>query len=610
MELTLHTLTGETYRTFAIGADKPARIGRTPDCDVFLLDERVSRRHATLSFHAKSWVIIDHGSTRGTFLNGTRLEPESPTPIAAGDLIRIAAWTFRVFVGASPSEWVRTIDDTDSASSRITSLSTHRAQTQSERCLKLLAECMTTFNNAADEATLAEAALRVALEGSGYARAAALTFTGAYVDADLLDPSIGPGPVASTGSAGTLERVSGTGESSGSGAESGSGLASELGGRGVRVLASMRADASDDERFVFSGSLVREASLGKTAMLSALPRSGSGSSARVDANSIAEFRIHSAMCAPVHLGEAIEGFLYLDARDGESSANSDAPVFCEAVARAFGLALANLKRRDLQRRQAAMQLELSSAREVQEFILPPSEAELGFLRYSMLMKPGLFIAGDLFDVVPLEDGRVAVCLGDVAGHGIGSAMLMSVTQAYLNGQIRASGDPAAALSAVNRYLCDRLSPGRFITLWLGVFSPNGEVAFVDAGHAYWMRRGGPLEQEAQADAASVDRASRPLFTHGPDLGPRSIPIGIFKDARYEPTIVRLSRGSRLVLYSDGIAEERDATGREFGVDRLTQAIETSKSAHDDVYRAFAAVNAFSHASSLSDDATVASIELL
>lgn len=561
MELSLHTLTGAAYRTFTIPPDRPAQIGRTPSSEVCLLDERVSRRHATLAFRSPTWVIVDHGSTQGTFLNGTRLEPESPAPIEPGDLIRIASWTFRVCLGAalSPSDAARTIDDTDSALSRITSLSTHRAPTQTERCLKILAECMTTFNNAPDETTLAEAALAAVLEGSGYARAAALTRTGTI---EFSDQQADAGV-----------------------------RAVDSGISGVRLVASLRSDQTDVSEFVFSGSLVREASSGKTAMLTAAPEAV--------VHSIAELEIHSALCAPVFLGESLDGFLYVDARAGESNAYADAPVFCEAVARAYGLALANLKRRDLQRRQAAMQLELTAAREVQEFILPPPEADHGILRYAMLMKPGLFVAGDLFDVVPLEDGGIAVCLGDVAGHGIGSAMLMSVTQSYLNGQIRASGDPAAAMSAVNRYLCDRLSPGRFVTLWLGVFSPDGTAAFVDAGHAYWMLH----EPNANAD-------QRPDPRHGPDLGPRSIPIGIFKEARYEPTLLKLRPGARLVLYSDGIAEERDAAGREFGIDRLSLALQGASNAKQDVERAFAAVHSFSHSSSLSDDATVASIEFV
>ncbi|MBX3385448.1 MAG: SpoIIE family protein phosphatase [Phycisphaeraceae bacterium] len=575
MEMSLHTLTGAVYRTYAVRSDHPALIGRLPSCDVCLLDERVSRKHATLAHRSGAWVIVDHGSTQGSYLNGTRLEPEMPTPLEAGDLVRIAAWTFRVCIGSAPTDSTPTLDDAESVGSRITSLSTHRRPTQTERCLKILAECMTTFNNAADETTLACEALRAALDGSGYARAAALVRTGVAL---------------------------GTADGLQEGAQSGShdlDPAKDGGVGGVRVVATLRADESDDSDFVFSGSLVREAASGKTAILTIAP------SVPVESNrSIAELSIHSALCAPVYLGDSIEGFLYLDARAGEQSANSDAPVFCEAVSRAYGLALANLKRRDLQRRQAAMQIELAAAREVQEFILPPARAEHGFLRYSMLMKPGLFVAGDLFDVVPLDDGRVAVCLGDVAGHGIGSAMLMSVTQSYLNGQIRATGDPSTALVAVNRYLCDRLSPGRFVTLWLGVFAPDGRVWYVDAGHSYWMRRQ-PTATSGKDPAEGTSAGIR----HGPEIGPRSIPIGIFKDARYEANQLHMVPGSRLVLYSDGIAEERDASGREFGIQRLALAIDGAGSAEEDVQRAFAAVHSFSHSASLSDDATVASIEI-
>lgn len=558
MNLTLHTLTGDAdgaeglgsggaaLRSFELSAESPALIGRSASCEVCLPDERVSRKHASLIYRHPSWFLMDLGSSHGTHLNGQKLQPNQPTPIEPGDLIRVMDWTFRVFVGSVAPPTARTIDDTNAANARIQPVAPLRSQSQSARCLRLLADSMATFHNAPDERALAEAAVRTALEGSGFTRAAALVRTGS--DA---------GPSAAGRAHADAESVS--------------------------VLASALGDPSDRSEFVFSGSLVRQAAAGQTAILN-------GSSAALT-HSIADLSIHSALCAPVFLGDVVEGFLYLDARGREASAHAEATVFCQAVARAYGLALANLKRRELERRQASLHAELHAAREAQEFILPPPTDDLGFLRYAMQMRPGLFVAGDLFDVVRLDDGRVALCFGDVAGHGVGSAMLMAATQSHLNAQIRATGDPAAALASVNRYLTDRLSPGRFVTIWLGVFGPDGTLTYVDAGHGYWI--------------------VQDPGTHAGDIAsPRGIPIGIFPDTRYAAHTLKLTPRSRVVLYSDGVVDERDAEGREFGRERLCDVLRDSTGASDDIARIFRAIEGLNAGSAITfhDDATAASIE--
>lgn len=575
MDLTLHTLTGDAYRTFRVRPDAAALIGRSPTAEVCLPDERVSRRHATLLFRHPVWFVLDHGSAQGTFINGARVTPNTPTPVEPGDLIRIAGWTFRVFIGAVAPPVARTIDDTRDAAARVTSVGPARAQSHSARCLRLLSECMTTFNNAPDVRELADEVLKTALEGSGYARAAVLTRTGTDATPNAANANA---PTAPSSLRPATEAGAGSGTAGGGGTS-----------ESVAVLASRRADPDDRAEFLFSGSLVRQAAAGQTALLSG--------SSTVATHSIADLSIHSALCAPFYLGDAVEGFLYLDARGSESAAHADAPVFCQAVARAYGLALSNLKRRELERRQAALQTELHAAREAQQFILPPLAADLGFVSYAMQMRPGLFVAGDLFDIIPLDDGRIAVCFGDVAGHGVGSAMLMAATQAHLNAQIRATGDPATALMSVNRYLADRISPGRFVTIWLGVFSPDGDLSYVDAGHGYW------LVVNPQGSAAQPKPAALPS-----DATPsRAIPVGIFHDTRFIAKTIRLDPGSRVVLFSDGVVEERDGEGGEFGPERLAEAIRDSRDAASDVARIFTALDSFNGAPTFSDDASAASI---
>jgi sigma-B regulation protein RsbU (phosphoserine phosphatase) len=301
-------------------------------------------------------------------------------------------------------------------------------------------------------------------------------------------------------------------------------------------------------------------------------------------------RIHSALCAPVFLGDAVEGYLYLDARGQESSVRADAAGYCEAVARAYGLAVANVKRADLERRQHTIHEQLHAAREAQQFFLPPVEADLGILSYAMEMRPGLFVAGDLFDVVPLGDGRVAVCLGDVSGHGVASSLLMAATQSQLHAQILATGDPAAAAAAVNRYVTARSGGGRFVSLWIGIFEPGGVLRYVDAGHGHWFHASPP----PHGTPARVPSA-------------RGIPLGINAEYQYQAATLKLEPGARIFLFSDGILEQRNPAGEEFGAERLGQVIGAGGTPMEDVRMAFAATVSFAGTASLVDDATLASI---
>ena len=86
--------------------------------------------------------------------------------------------------------------------------------------------------------------------------------------------------------------------------------------------------------------------------------------------SIADLNIHSAMCCPVEVDEAVAACLYLDARGAEASVALDDTGFCEALSRVAGLAIANLRRRELQKRQTRMTEELGAAREAQQFMIP------------------------------------------------------------------------------------------------------------------------------------------------------------------------------------------------------------------------------------------------
>lgn len=515
--------------------DQPTTIGRAADSDVVLLSETVSRKHATVSLRGTRALLTDLGSTHGTYLNSVKLQASRQTPIVPGDLIQIGPFTMRVTVR---SERAQPVASTARLHEELTSFQVQPLSIVSPhagRRLRALTECMSRLDASRSVEEASQIALSAALEGSGYSRAAILR------------------------RAHDME---------------------------VEIVASARADQSDKSIFSFSRSLILAAGAGQTAVLSP-------TQARVTSHSLVGLHIHSALCAPIRVGEAITAYLYLDARETESPVDPEGAGFCDAMAVALGLALANISRADLERRQGALAAELSAAHEAQLFILPEPDATREFLTYGMRMRAGAFVAGDLFDVVPLGDGRTAITIGDVAGHGAGSAMLMASTQAHLNAMLRSLGDPAAALAAVNTYLSNKPLAGKFVSLWLGVFSADGTLEFVDAGHGHWLH--------LASDAGAIE--------HAPDM-PGSIPLGISEATAFRPTTRRLKPGDRILLYTDGVIEQKNLRGEMFGVSGLRPLLSAQRTPAGQVQHILDQVVRHSGDGTLEDDATVACIEFV
>lgn len=521
--------------------DGQAVIGRSEGCEIALVEETVSRRHAAIRHRGSHWMLEDLGSRHGTFVNSIKIAPGQATALGEGDLIRIGPWMFRVSLGAARGSFAQTIDDSTFGTQRVERVSAEHAARMAQHRLDLLIECAGAITGAKTEEAMAETALRSALLGSGFERAA------------LLRQSDGDAEV---------EIISHQSRNGGEPGEGGS--------------------------FTFSRSLLREASGGQMTRLAATRTDGPVG------QSIAELNITAALCAPVMIGPAVAAYLYLDSRGGSRGhVVGDAAGFCHVIARLCGLALLNIRRQEMEERQRRLEQEVAAAREAQILILPSDHGEIGCLRYAMRMRPGRFVAGDLFDVIPLRDGRVAAVIGDVTGEGVGAAMLMVAAQSHLHAALAQHGDAAAAVNIVNRYLAGRCALNRFISLWVGVFDlQTGRVDYVDAGHGHWL-----LKPAESRESAAVVR-----HTGG-------IPVGI--DERFEYRAERLDAvpGARLVLYSDGVVEQRSPEDEPFGLDRVIELVNRSTSAVEDVRSVLAAVDAFAGRSDLSDDTTVASIEI-
>jgi sigma-B regulation protein RsbU (phosphoserine phosphatase) len=550
--LTLVTVDGPAPISHTVTRDHPCSIGRLKDSDLCLLHENVSRQHAQVLFRSGAWFIVDLDSKWGSFLNGVRLTRHKPAALAGGDLLRIGPWTLRVQGLAHPTSTIgtsrhtTTIEGTPAAGQRIERTSGMQGAWKSDRRLKLLMECLTAFADELDEATLAATAIELLVAGSGYARGAVLRRPDEGAEVEI---------VASWP---TLEAAAASASATG---------------------------VAPPVRFEISRSLLQEAMSGQAVVLT-------GAAPFAPSQSVSEMRIHSAICVPVMLGGTVVGFLYLDARGRESTVQADAATFCEAVAAAYSLALANVKRVELEGRDKVHSAEFAAARAVQEQLSARLEASVGEVSYAARTQPGLFVAGDIFDVLELPDGRVAAIVGDVSGRGIAAGLHMATVQAFLHAELIRGVPLAATMDGLNDYLCKRVAPGRFVSLWLGAIGSDGTVEYVDAGHGYWLiqRRDGTVLHAIDSDFE------------------RDLTLGVEAGYRYKAGQIALGLGERLVLYTDGVIEQRGRSNEQFKRHRLGEALprlsEVSGGPAEALERCYKTLLAFAERPELDDDSTV------
>ncbi|MEA4858600.1 SpoIIE family protein phosphatase [Solidesulfovibrio sp.] len=216
----------------------------------------------------------------------------------------------------------------------------------------------------------------------------------------------------------------------------------------------------------------------------------------------------------------------------------------------------NEARLEIQRKNELLRQALALAEEVQRNLLPQAAPGLPGFDIAGLSLYSDETGGDYFDFIhePNEDkNRFGVIIGDVTGHGIAAALLMTTARAFLRMRSFQPGSLAAVIDDVNKLLCaDLADSGRFMTLfYLAIDTEKKRLHWVRAGH----------------DPIILYDAATGLAQDIPDKG--GPPLGIVTEARYaENSAEGMKPGQVALLATDGLWEARNAAGEMFGKDRV------------------------------------------
>ncbi len=202
-----------------------------------------------------------------------------------------------------------------------------------------------------------------------------------------------------------------------------------------------------------------------------------------------------------------------------------------------------------------IRLTLRIAREVQQKLFPEAPPSCPGYDIGGASHPAELTGGDYFDYIPLPDGGIGLAVGDVCGHGVGPALLMAATRAYLRALALTNGRVGDILTLANRALAADVDEGRFVTLILARLDPAARaLVYVNAGHpaGYVLGRDGSVRATLESTG---------------------LPLGILDDAEFpEAEAVALEPGDLVLLLTDGIIEAAGADRDQFGTERALDVV--------------------------------------
>lgn len=482
-------------------------IGRVSDVDLVLDSPAVSRRHAELfQDAANQWWVRDLGSRNGTSVNGV---PVRERQLRHGDLIAIADYAltlnltpppFRPTAAAAATEFGQmTIDDTGTMT--LNTLSETSLPRIDTRQLFALQRFGRQLLEVPDDAERLGMLCRLMVSEELHGRHAAVIELSAFPGAE---PGIIVGPIAPPG--------------------------------------------APRSRFYLSRSVMNAVRRAREPVLASNAAARQG--AALELSLAPEDEPLAVFACPLRQDPTAMQVLYVVMPGQYGSA--EWLGLGALAAEQFGQAEQAWEARRKAEASAALERDLERARQVQMGLLP-RDVDVPGLDIAVHFEPCRGVGGDYLDVVRMSDGRVVLAVADVCGKGMQAALVSASVHTAVQAAVHMKVPLAQWMTQLNRFLCERLPAGSFVTMIAVQLDPaTGEVETVNAGHP---------------PAVVVDREGgvRLIESSG------HYPLGIDP---VELTTQRdqLAAGACMALYTDGLTEVADPQGQWLGTQGLAERL--------------------------------------
>jgi phosphoserine phosphatase RsbU/P len=210
---------------------------------------------------------------------------------------------------------------------------------------------------------------------------------------------------------------------------------------------------------------------------------------------------------------------------------------------------------ELALREQRMEQDFKAARRVQSILLPREAPEIGGLDIAIGWRPAREISGDLFDFFEQSEDVAVIAFGDSSGKGAAAALY----GALVSGLLRSMGSrvqrPSELMRRLNDVLLERRVDAQYVTLLL----------------MYWD------EKKRELTMSNAGALPPMICRNGENIKVRAsgIPLGLLEDRDYDEVAVTLEPGDALLLYSDGVQDQLNRAGEEYGTGRLFKILKKS-----------------------------------
>jgi PAS domain S-box-containing protein len=277
----------------------------------------------------------------------------------------------------------------------------------------------------------------------------------------------------------------------------------------------------------------------------------------VRAEAVAQAGLRCALAVPIRELDEVTGVLEFFGRNRPSQ-DADLHSMLDSVGRQIGM-FQHRKRTEASLRERTMELQL--AQRIQQGFFPRKLPERPGLAVAAESRPAQETGGDYVDFVPMTEPRIGLAVGDVSGHGVGSALLMALTRAYLRAFAKSHHEPGDIFPRLNRSVADDIDPDHFVTLFFATLDTDrGQLVYANAGHlpGYVIGAGGEVRHM---------------------LPSTCYPLGLDADGEFPPGLpVQLQPGDMLFVMTDGITEAFDAEGAQYGLARALAMVRSWRAA--------------------------------
>jgi sigma-B regulation protein RsbU (phosphoserine phosphatase) len=508
-------------------------IGRQAECQLKIIDDVISRKHIRFVRRGSQWFVLDPGSRNGTTLDGVPINEQDKEgrpicgrehPLREGSRIRAVKFEF-VFHETDAKESTSLPSESGIKTAEVKPVS------PSSPPIHLDEESGSSSSTILSQVDITSSAGGVRLTSTLEARLKALIEITRSLGNTLALDQVLPKVLDS------LFKVFTQAD------------------RGFIVLETEQKELiprwfktrpGKNEDMRLSRTIVRKVMDSKTAILSRDANTDFG-----QVGSVADLRIRSMMCAPLLNAEGRAfGALQIDTWSlPKAFAENDLDVLASVAVQA-GIAISSAQMHEQALKQKEIDQDLVLAAEVQKAFLPSGSPGIDGYDFFAYYQAANHVGGDYYDYILLPDGRVAIVVADVTGHGIAAAMMMAKLSAEAKYCLASESDPAVAINKLN----DRLSAiqvERFVTFILAMVDPHKhQVTLVNAGHMapVWRRIDGTLAEPSHDISGLV--------------------LGIIDGQDYQAVTVDLQPGEVMAMYTDGINEAENRAGKPYGIDRI------------------------------------------